>query len=197
VKKALVSLAVFAISMNNSVTAQQLTNITVEGRPIQVRLAEFDMGYAFGRAWVDVNGDGEVDYCRIGGDPPNHRVVECTLFKNGVQGATFESLTSDWGYDTGRQWIDANGDNKIDYCRIRGNPPHPFYECMLGSGDGNFGDSKPFPSMDSQIPDFLKRVETTCSEQTMCRSGTEVARIVCKSTDGKTTEGPWRPRGKC
>lgn len=195
--KILVSLIVLALIMNSSIKAQQLTSITVEGRSVQVRVAEFDIGYAFGRAWVDVNGDGEVDYCRVGGDPPSHRVVECTLFKNGVQGATFESLTADWGYDTGRQWIDVNGDSKIDYCRIRGNPPHPFYECMLGSGDGKFGESKPFSSMDSQIPDFLKRVETTCSEQTMCRGGVEAARIVCKSTDGKITEGPWRLRGKC
>jgi hypothetical protein len=65
-----------------------------------------DWGYEAGRAWVDVNGDGKADYCRVIGNrnfEDSH--VVCTLSTGEGFGATVVSPVLDWGYGTGRSWV--------------------------------------------------------------------------------------------
>ncbi len=77
-----------------------------------------DWGYVAGTAWADANGDGRADYCRpVGNVNLQSSYVECTLSTGTGFGATVMSNVLDWGYDTGRAWVDANADGKADYCR--------------------------------------------------------------------------------
>jgi hypothetical protein len=109
-----------------------------------------DWGYDVGRAWVDFNGDGKADYCRLVGDSngiDSH--VECTLSTGSGFGATVLSPVVDWGYDFGRAWVDVNGDGKADYCRVVGNSDgvSSYVECTLSTGTG-FGATIVSPVID-------------------------------------------------
>ena len=95
----------------------------------------FDWGYPDGRAWVDYNGDGAVDYCRVVGDrnPPGAAGgpyagmgIRCEL---GSKAGTWQTAFAfwkglNWGLDAGanqgpsRWWTDINGDGMIDFCRL-------------------------------------------------------------------------------
>lgn len=107
-----------------------------------------DPGWKAGRAWVDHNGDGKADYCRV----VDYTRLACTVsiaptttpvfsptgggFGEGF-GETFHSQNLDAGWDDTRTWRDANGDGKIDYCRITGN----FFvgyqaQCTISNGQG-------------------------------------------------------------
>ncbi|WPB78998.1 RHS repeat-associated core domain-containing protein [Archangium violaceum] len=98
-----------------------------------------DWGYASGRAWVDFNGDGMADYCRVvGGTNGSSSYVSCTVSTGTGFGATYHSGVIDWGYDTGRQWVDFDGDGKADYCRRVGNTNSSanYVSCTVSTGTG-------------------------------------------------------------
>ena len=81
-----------------------------------------DPGYDEGRGWVDFNGDGKADYCRVVGVVGSYG-LKCT-FSNGtgfdkkellMTGARFKP-----GDTVGRDWIDWDGDGLPDYVRALG-----------------------------------------------------------------------------
>ena len=105
-----------------------------------------DPGWKAGRAWVDHNGDGKADYCRV----VDYTRLACTVsiapetpvsstfggFGEGF-GETFHSQNLDAGWDDTRTWQDANGDGKVDYCRITGNFLVGYQaQCTISNGQG-------------------------------------------------------------
>jgi hypothetical protein len=98
--------------------------------------AAVDAGYDAGRAWVDVTGDGRADYCRVVGLWGYQ--VSCTVSLGNSWGTTITSSTLDPGYDQGRSWVDVNGDNRADYCRITGSGTK-YLQCTLMGGGLAFG----------------------------------------------------------
>jgi len=92
---------------------------------------ELDASKDAGRAWVDANGDGKADYCRV---VAASGTVRCLLSTGAGFGADIASGAIDAGADAGRAWVDVNGDGKADYCRVVGNA----VRCLLG-GNGGFG----------------------------------------------------------
>jgi subtilisin family serine protease len=98
-----------------------------------------DWGYEAGRAWVDFNGDGKSDYCRVVGSVNfQSSYVSCTVSTGTGFGATYSSGVIDWGYDSGRTWTDFNGDGKADYCRRVGgtNLQSSYVSCTVSTGTG-------------------------------------------------------------
>lgn len=84
-----------------------------------------DWGLAFGRTWVDVDGDHRADFCRRVGNENNvDSRVQCTLSSSVGFDATHTSDILDWGQDAGRSWVDVSGDGRADFCRIVGNENH-------------------------------------------------------------------------
>ncbi len=86
-----------------------------------VQSGNLDLGYPEGRAFVDFDGDRKQDYCRVVGNGYPTSYVTCTLSDGNAFGATLVSPPLDWGYPETRQWRDANGDGKADFCRVIGN----------------------------------------------------------------------------
>ncbi|HET9370968.1 MAG TPA: hypothetical protein VFO19_12000 [Vicinamibacterales bacterium] len=80
-----------------------------------------DLGYPEGRAFVDFDGDGRPDYCRVIGNGYPKSYASCTFADDNGFGATVTSPSLDWGYAETRQWRDVNGDRKADFCRVVGN----------------------------------------------------------------------------
>jgi hypothetical protein len=109
-----------------------------------------DPGYDAGRAWVDVNGDGKADYCRVVG--AFDKRLECTLSTGDGFGASFRSGVIDPGYDNGRAWVDVNGDGKADYCRVVGLGSKSV-QCTLTTGSG-FGQTFTSGAIDPGYDDF-------------------------------------------
>jgi hypothetical protein len=110
-----------------------------------------DWGYTSGRGWVDANGDGKSDYCRVGGTADfTDAKVACTLSTGSGFGTTIVSANLDWGYISGRAWADVNGDGKADYCRRTGvdNQSDSRVSCTPSTGTG-FG-----PTIDSPVIDW-------------------------------------------
>lgn len=106
------------------------------------RSAPLDAGYKEGRAWVDVNGDGRPDYCRVV-EPTtpnnnNRRNIRCALFTgSGFDDGSFVGQDVDAGYAEGREWVDLNGDGLADYCRvITRNGEQGQLLCTLSTGVG-------------------------------------------------------------
>ena len=98
-----------------------------------VRSSEIDWGYEAGRAWVDFNGDGKADYCRVIGQPdPGYRVA-CLLSQGNSFGADVVSHLLDRGYEDTQVWMDANEDGKADFCRVVGNH-REFVRCTFSFG---------------------------------------------------------------
>lgn len=80
-----------------------------------------DWGYEDRRWWVDVNGDGRLDYCFAAGSSEGAgSFLKCRL-SDGVRFDT-ETITviKDWGYSGRRWWVDINGDGRLDYCYAGG-----------------------------------------------------------------------------
>jgi hypothetical protein len=83
-----------------------------------------DHGYGPGRQFVDINGDGKADLCRIVGSNPYY--LKCAI----STGTTFVDtyiggVLNDPGYAEGRAWADVNGDGLPDFCRLtNGSAPY-------------------------------------------------------------------------
>jgi Salmonella virulence plasmid 65kDa B protein len=111
-------------------------------------VGSIDLGFDSGRAWVDVNGDGKVDYCRMGGSKESGWFgVECLLSAGNGFGPDITSHSVgniDLGFDNGRAWVDVNGDGKADYCRTGGSKESGWFgvKCLLSTGNG-FGPESP------------------------------------------------------
>lgn len=97
---------------------------TPNGLAAEIAIA-LDIGEVGGRAWVDINGDGKADFCRVISNTPGQAsgtgVLACALSTGTGFSDTVRSGTVDIGrgfapYAT-RNWVDVNGDGKVDYCR--------------------------------------------------------------------------------
>ncbi len=96
-----------------------------------------DWGYEPGRAWVDFNGDGKADYCRLVGSVNlSSSYAECTVSTGTGFGTSYKSGVLDWGHESGRAWVDFNGDGKADYCRLVGFASSPALQCTVSTGTG-------------------------------------------------------------
>jgi len=86
--------------------------------------------------WVDVNGDGLADHCKITGVG----VPTCTLSTGTALGAVLTGPSIGAALTTGRGWVDANGDGKIDYCYIDSSTVYAYtmgaVKCALNTGTG-------------------------------------------------------------
>jgi len=100
-----------------------------------------DAGFAEGRAWADVNGDGRSDYCRrVGGAPET--LMQCTLSSGTGFGQTFTSGRVEWGADSGYAWVDFDGDGDRDFCRPTGSTAtNQLLFCTLWT-PGGLGETK-------------------------------------------------------
>jgi hypothetical protein len=104
-------------------TRSGFTGLTcrIAGTNQVIQSGNLDLGFPEGRAFVDFDGDKKQDYCRVVGNSfPNSHAV-CTLSEGKAFGATLQSPSLDWGYPDTRQWRDANGDGRADFCRVVGN----------------------------------------------------------------------------
>ncbi len=92
------------------------------------------------QAWVDVNGDGQTDWCRSvgnGAGSGNDGIICVTnLGSGGTEQTVYTNMLASNGsyYGVGwgaraQAWVDVNGDGKTDWCRSVGN----------GAGSGNDG----------------------------------------------------------
>ena len=90
-------------------------------------------GYVSGRGFVDIDGDGKDDYCRVVGDDPNE-FVECA-YSTGTSFYGYQRSHIAVGYKDGRFYGDVNGDGKEDYCRVEGGGNDPYLiGCNLSDG---------------------------------------------------------------
>jgi hypothetical protein len=98
-----------------------------------------DWGNAEGRDWVDMNGDGKSDFCRVIGPAGAFRLA-CTLSTGSGFGATATSEVVDAGVGGSRKWVDVNADGFTDFCRVTGTPGTYRLACTFGSASG-FGNT--------------------------------------------------------
>lgn len=100
-----------------------------------------DVGYPnLPRAFIDVNGDGQLDFCRFVGDHPKI-FISCKL----SNGQSFESERGiDLGYDSmPRKFVDGNNDGKPDFCRYVGDRPLIRASCLLAGATQFRGEWRP------------------------------------------------------
>ena len=113
-------------------------------RDIKLHTGSFAEGAPYGRSWVDVNGDGLTDYCRVVGGDIKCSIVQPRSFFPPLQFlgpgrasfATEWSATVDVGAREGRTWQDVNGDGVAEYCRVIKSTSQP-----LCTGIGSAGES--------------------------------------------------------
>ncbi len=77
---------------------------------------------------VDVNGDGNADFCRAASAASGS--LACSLSVASSSSSSQDTVVpiNDWGYADRRWFADVNGDGKADFCRAVGNP----------SGEGSY-----------------------------------------------------------
>lgn len=81
--------------------------------------------YKDGAAFVDVNGDGNTDFCRIVGPSPGSYRLSCRL-STGRSWETVDRPSAQTileGDAQNRWWTDINGDGLPDFCRAVGSDP--------------------------------------------------------------------------
>lgn len=84
------------------------------------------------KGWVDFNGDGKADYCRVS----DYNYLKCTVSTGTGYGKTYVSSSPvDPGYSAGRAWADVTGDGKADYCRVVGSTDK-YLNCTPSTGTG-------------------------------------------------------------
>jgi hypothetical protein len=81
--------------------------------------------YKEGAAFVDVNGDGNTDYCRITGLSSGNYRLSCRVSTGKGWEATERTTpqTILEGDSQNRWWVDINGDGLPDFCRAVGSDP--------------------------------------------------------------------------
>ena len=92
-----------------------------------------DKGYDhLPRFMVDVDGDGQADFCRFVGARETP-VLSCLLSEKTKFGTTeVKSGSIDLGYDhLPRFMVDVDGDGRADYCRFVGARETPMLSCLL------------------------------------------------------------------
>jgi RHS repeat-associated protein len=97
-----------------------------------------DIGSADSQWWVDVNGDGKVDYCRLVGSGD----IRCAISKencnpsacdtNGINAFSdvLWAQLADAGRPASRRFADINGDGKADFCSSGGGT----VSCQISTG---------------------------------------------------------------
>jgi hypothetical protein len=91
-----------------------------------------DGGYADGRMWGDVSGDGRADYCRRVGNGGADSRIGCSI-STGTGFADGGNTLQAWGVN--ETLADANGDGTADYCRITGTDPSYAASCSPNAAD--------------------------------------------------------------
>jgi len=84
------------------------------------------------RSWVDFNGDGKADFCRV--IDSSH--IQCTESTGAGFGNTYTSARIGTGTnysEFAKSWVDFNGDGKVDYCRAVGGYK---IQCTESTGTG-------------------------------------------------------------
>jgi|GEM_PF-5997336 len=98
-----------------------------------VAQATHDAGYPEERTWLDINGDGVPDYCRVVGNPGQYQIA-CAISKLWISTpgkmVTYVSLYSgtpfiDRGYPSSGGFFSPRK-NLVSYCSGRGNSPNPY-----------------------------------------------------------------------
>lgn len=103
-------------------------------------MGPFDFGYKDEiRTFVDVDGDGKDDYCRVVGG----KKLLCSLSNGkGFIGKGYVFPTKDFGYKNQiRTMIDVNGDKRADYCRAVGMHKAQEIKCTLAENPNNKTDN--------------------------------------------------------
>ncbi len=93
--------------------------------------------YKEGAAFVDINGDGKTDFCRITGS--SAALALSCMMSNGLSWETVERTSptipdAEIGDAQARWWVDINGDGLPDFCRA---VPTQRLACRLSRGDGD------------------------------------------------------------
>jgi FG-GAP-like repeat/Abnormal spindle-like microcephaly-assoc'd, ASPM-SPD-2-Hydin len=81
-----------------------------------------------GAAFVDINGDGKTDFCRITGPSAGNYRLSCRISTGKGWESTDRttSLPISEGSKYNRWWVDINGDGLADFCRAVGPEPSDF-----------------------------------------------------------------------
>ncbi|HEY4641998.1 MAG TPA: metallophosphoesterase [Thermoanaerobaculia bacterium] len=90
-------------------------------------------GEVDGRAWVDVNGDGKADFCRVTYQFLKGNKLRCELSTGTAFSGAMESGSLDTGWKSPRAWVDVNNDGRVDYCRTLGSNQAG---CVLSKSEG-------------------------------------------------------------
>jgi hypothetical protein len=98
-----------------------------------------DWGNTEGRDWVDMNGDGRSDFCRVVGPAGAFRLA-CTLSAGAGFGATITSDVIDAGVSGSQKWVDVNADGFVDFCRVTVTAGSYRLACTFG-GASSFGNT--------------------------------------------------------
>lgn len=123
-----------------------------------------------GAAFVDINGDGNVDFCRLAGGTGAY-YIRCTLSNglgwefNSANPAALELVSptfADPGDANSRWWVDVNADGLPDFCRLTGasggsgqTDQTGTLLCRLSRGGGNTaGSLLAFGSSDVSVINF-------------------------------------------
>lgn len=88
---------------------------------------------SYAHKWVDIDGSGRLSYCGMFTDTDRNK-LKLTCMKN-IGDFKFKEITttlSDSGWAGSQGWVDINGDNKVDFCRLQYTWTHPV--CNLSNG---------------------------------------------------------------
>src|SRR5262249_33779083 len=87
-----------------------------------------DRGSANTQWWVDVNGDGKSDYCRLLGIT----VIQCAVSRqHSLQDVKWAESPTKFGTAESRRWGDINGDGAMDMCF---DGPTAMKSCVISNG---------------------------------------------------------------
>ena len=90
------------------------------------------------KAWVDFNGDGKQDHCALGNSRVGKFAVLCAIQQESGNFIMKSFNLYDYGWPGYRYWIDVNGDNNVDFCRVVYISTHLF--CSLSDGNKFYKD---------------------------------------------------------
>lgn len=93
------------------------TLVTEEGFGPTIRSQVLDWGARVGRSWVDANGDSRADFCRVEYRARNDGAA-CILSTGTGFSGTMETPVASWDQAEGRAWVDFDGHDDVEYCRV-------------------------------------------------------------------------------